>query len=67
MVEKLWGDWYFDNQTREFNDSEYATASKRGFVEFVLEPIYKIYSIVLGTDPKGFLLIKLIFHYLEYF
>lgn len=61
---RLWGDLYFDEKTRKFDKKPPATsnynsrdddpltmAPRRSFVFFVLEPIYKIYSHVLGEEP----------------
>eukprot|EP00123_Amoebidium_parasiticum_P017644 comp23931_c0_seq1/m.42254 comp23931_c0_seq1/g.42254 ORF comp23931_c0_seq1/g.42254 comp23931_c0_seq1/m.42254 type:complete len:789 (-) comp23931_c0_seq1:227-2593(-) len=48
FAKRLWGDVYFNPQKRTFSKKPTGTASKRTFVEFVLEPIYKIYSQVVG-------------------
>lgn len=51
---RLWGDVYFNASTRTFQDKEpendTASAGYRTFVEFILDPIYKIYSAILGED-----------------
>lgn len=51
---RLWGDVYFNAATRTFQSEEpgreTGSSGYRTFVEFVLEPIYKIYSAVLGED-----------------
>jgi U5 small nuclear ribonucleoprotein component len=52
FAKRLWGDKYFERQTRRFKSST-DSGSVRTFIEFVLEPIYKIYSQVLGEDAKG--------------
>eukprot|EP00937_MAST-01D_sp_MAST-1D-sp2_P007366 g7366.t1 len=52
FARRLWGDWYFNAVTRGFSPkpvaAEGAPQPKRAFVQFVLEPLYKVYSAVLG-------------------
>lgn len=45
----LWGDYYFDKVERKFGRVP-GQGAKRTFVEFVLEPIYKIFSHTVGKD-----------------
>ena len=50
---RLWGDQCFDKEKRTFAKKPLSGASKRTFVEFVLEPLYKIYSMAIGEEqPK---------------
>ncbi len=50
---RLWGDLYFDHEKRTFMKKPMNSGSQRTFVEFILEPLYKIYSIVIGEEqPK---------------
>lgn len=52
LARRLWGDWYFDSETRGFRRRPAAAgAGSRTFVAFVLEPLYKIYGAVLGEAP----------------
>ncbi|KAH8084992.1 GTPase [Aureococcus anophagefferens] len=57
LGKRLWGDVYFDSSTRKFGRAPPPpTGAKqkrcqRSFVEFVLEPLYKIYAHVLGEEP----------------
>uniref|UniRef100_A0A3B4VLU9 116 kDa U5 small nuclear ribonucleoprotein component n=1 Tax=Seriola dumerili TaxID=41447 RepID=A0A3B4VLU9_SERDU len=44
----LWGDIYFNPKTRKFTKKAPSSNSQRSFVEFVLEPLYKILSQVVG-------------------
>lgn len=53
MAKRLWGDWWFDSsagptgaltRNRPPGDS-----APRSFVQFILEPLYKVYSHVLGS------------------
>lgn len=45
---RLWGDIYMDKKERTFGKKSRHSDSTRSFVRFVLEPIYKIFSIVVG-------------------
>jgi U5 small nuclear ribonucleoprotein component len=46
LSRRLWGDVFYDTEQRKFKNR----GSKRSFVYFVLEPLYKIYSQVLGEE-----------------
>jgi len=52
FAKKLWGDLYFDDSTRKFSRKPIGDRPKRSFVQFVLEPLYKMFSQVVGEDPK---------------
>ncbi|XP_037112808.1 116 kDa U5 small nuclear ribonucleoprotein component [Syngnathus acus] len=45
---RLWGDIYFNPKTHKFTKKAPTSNSQRSFVEFVLEPLYKILSQVVG-------------------
>ena len=45
---KLWGDTYFNAKTRKFSKKPFTATSQRTFVEFILEPLYKIFSQTVG-------------------
>lgn len=45
----MWGDYYFNRETGKFTRKGGAY-KKRTFVEFILEPIYKIFSHTVGKD-----------------
>ncbi|XP_057292851.1 116 kDa U5 small nuclear ribonucleoprotein component-like [Hydractinia symbiolongicarpus] len=48
FAKRLWGDVYFNEKTRRFTKKAPLTTSPRSFVEFVLEPMYKLFSQVVG-------------------
>src|SRR5690606_31673250 len=52
FAKRLWGDIYFDEETRKFSRKfpKEKKNPKRTFVQFILEPIYKIFSHVVGQD-----------------
>lgn len=53
FASKLWGDQYFCRSTRKFETSPDRPNVDRSFVEFILEPLYKIYSHAVATDAKN--------------
>ncbi|KAK2147140.1 hypothetical protein LSH36_568g02003 [Paralvinella palmiformis] len=48
FARRLWGDIYFNNKTRRFTKKAPGGNGQRSFVEFILEPLYKIFSQVVG-------------------
>ncbi|KAJ3086678.1 U5 small nuclear ribonucleoprotein component [Quaeritorhiza haematococci] len=44
FAKRLWGDIYFDQTTRKFRRRPNENASKRTFVQFILEPLFKLYA-----------------------
>ncbi|KAJ3198674.1 hypothetical protein HDU82_001139, partial [Entophlyctis luteolus] len=53
FAKRLWGDIYFDGSKRSFLRKPISASSKRTFVHFILEPLYKLYTQVLGEDNKA--------------
>lgn len=53
FASRLWGDYYYDPDTREFKKKPPASGADRAFVQFVLEPLYKLYSQVIGEHKKS--------------
>lgn len=49
---RLWGDIFFNPQSRKFTRKGIEEGSKRAFVNFVLEPIYKLYSHTISESPE---------------
>ena len=60
FAQRLWGNAYLDPRSRTFQrkasecgvDPETGLAPKRTFVQFVLEPLYKMYTLCLGESEK---------------
>ncbi|EGD82082.1 Eftud2 protein [Salpingoeca rosetta] len=48
LAERLWGDVYFHPEKRSFSRKPPTSQTPRSFVHFVLEPLYKIFSQVVG-------------------
>ena len=49
---RLWGDIFFNPRRRSFTRKGTEERSKRTFVNFVLEPIYKLYSHTISESPE---------------
>ena len=49
---RLWGDIFFNPKRRSFTRKGTEEGSKRTFVNFVLEPIYKLYSHTISDSPE---------------
>jgi translation elongation factor EF-G len=54
LAPRLWGDSWFDPRARTFRRKPVSSggAEPRAFVSFVLEPLYKLYSAVIGEPPR---------------
>ncbi|CAO3621653.1 unnamed protein product [Cunninghamella blakesleeana] len=50
FAQRLWGDIYFNNDNGTFHRKSQGINSKRTFVHFILEPLYKLYSQTIGED-----------------
>lgn len=47
---RLWGNIFYSPESRNFSRKAADAESKRSFVQFILEPLYKIYTQVLSSD-----------------
>lgn len=52
FARRLWGDVFFNPRKRSFTRKGIEERSKRSFVHFILEPIYKLYSHTLSESPE---------------
>ena len=53
MMEKLWGDNFFDPATKKWTKKATGAATcKRGFVQFVYEPIKTIIEAAMADNKK---------------
>ncbi|GJJ77654.1 116 kDa U5 small nuclear ribonucleoprotein component [Entomortierella parvispora] len=50
FAKRLWGDVYFNSETRKFGRNATERPAKRSFVHFILEPLFKIYGQVVAED-----------------
>ena len=54
MMEKLWGDNFFDPTTKKWTKKHTGAAScKRGFVQFIYEPIKTIIDACMSDNKVG--------------
>ncbi|XP_018833828.1 110 kDa U5 small nuclear ribonucleoprotein component CLO [Juglans regia] len=53
FASRLWGDIYYHPDARAFRKKPPVGGGERSFVQFVLEPLYKIYSQVIGEHKKS--------------
>ncbi|EIM92380.1 P-loop containing nucleoside triphosphate hydrolase protein [Stereum hirsutum FP-91666 SS1] len=53
FADRIWGDIYFNTETRKFTRKASDPESRRTFVEFVLDPLYKLYSQVLSEETDS--------------
>lgn len=52
FAKRLWGDIFYNPTRRSFTRKGVEERSKRSFVNFILEPIYKLYSHTLSESPE---------------
>jgi elongation factor 2 len=47
LMKNLWGDRFFNAKTKKWSNTQ-EDDSKRGFCQFVLDPIFKVFEAVMG-------------------
>lgn len=52
FADRLWGDIWFNSETRKFTRKQPDPEANRSFVHFILEPLYKLYSHVLSEETE---------------
>lgn len=50
FAKRLWGNIYYNEESRNFSRKAADPQSKRSFITFILEPLYKLYTQVLSSD-----------------
>ena len=50
FARRLWGDIFFNPTSRKFTRRSLEQKSRRTFVHFILEPLYKLYAHVCSED-----------------
>jgi U5 small nuclear ribonucleoprotein component len=50
FMKVLWGDYYYNRDTKKFMRETLGPFTKRAFVEFILEPMYKIISHTISHE-----------------
>eukprot|EP01104_Vermistella_antarctica_P018823 TRINITY_DN7129_c0_g1_i1.p2 TRINITY_DN7129_c0_g1~~TRINITY_DN7129_c0_g1_i1.p2 ORF type:complete len:839 (-),score=291.02 TRINITY_DN7129_c0_g1_i1:131-2647(-) len=58
LMKRFWGDQFFNLKTKKWSKKE-APGVKRGFNQFVLDPIYKVFDYIMnGEEEKAAKMIK---------
>jgi U5 small nuclear ribonucleoprotein component len=52
FAKRLWGDIWYDNEERKFKRKSPGGGLQRTFVQYVLEPIYKVYAQTIGENSE---------------
>ncbi|ORY57172.1 P-loop containing nucleoside triphosphate hydrolase protein [Pseudomassariella vexata] len=54
FAKRLWGDVYFNPKKRTFSRKplQGENRAKRSFISFILEPIYKVFSLSISQSPE---------------
>lgn len=56
LMKRLWGDNFYDAKAKKWVKSSCKTAPKRAFVQFIMDPIYRVFDVIMNekTDeiPK---------------
>ncbi|AEO70501.1 uncharacterized protein THITE_2122032 [Thermothielavioides terrestris NRRL 8126] len=52
FARRLWGDVYFNPRKRTFTRKAVEEGAKRSFVNFIMEPIYKLFSHTISESPE---------------
>jgi U5 small nuclear ribonucleoprotein component len=52
FAKRLWGDVYFNPRKRNFTRKPIEEGAKRSFVNFIMEPIYKLFSHTISESPE---------------
>ncbi len=50
-MKNLWGDRFFDPKTKKWSSTQTA-GSKRGFCQFVLDPIFKVFDVIMNIKKE---------------
>nr|SVE84085.1 EOG090X00RJ [Daphnia pulex] len=50
LARRLWGDIYFNSKTRKLTKKPPHSSAQRSFIEFILEPLYKIFAQACTKD-----------------
>lgn len=49
-MKRFWGDNYYDHESKQWLNENRGGKLKRGFVEFILEPIHRLFTTVRNDD-----------------
>jgi elongation factor 2 len=52
LMKRLWGDNFYDVKSKKWVKNESKTAPKRGFVLYILDPIYRVFDTILNEKTE---------------
>nr|CCA25388.1 elongation factor putative [Albugo laibachii Nc14]CCA25461.1 hypothetical protein SNOG_06038 [Albugo laibachii Nc14] len=53
MMQKLWGDWYFDAENKKWTSKNNAAGTlKRAFCQFIMDPIIKMFDAIMNDKKQ---------------
>ncbi len=50
-MKNLWGDRYFNPTTKKWTSTP-ENGAKRGFCQFVLDPVFKVFEAIMGSKKE---------------
>jgi len=55
LMQRFWGDNYYSAEEKKWSKEKKNDTYKRGFVQFVLEPIFKVFSAIMNFRKEEYL------------
>lgn len=52
LMKRLWGDNYYDAKNKKWLKSPSKGAKKRAFVQFIMDPIYKVFDAIMNEKEE---------------
>lgn len=52
FAKRMWGDWYCNPNSNVISRNKLDSNSSRTFIQYILEPLYKIYAHIIGESPS---------------
>ncbi len=52
IMSKLWGENFYDAKAKKWRKSKTESAPKRAFVQFILDPIYKLFDAIMNEKQE---------------
>mmetsp|Transcript_12364 Transcript_12364/g.20711 ORF Transcript_12364/g.20711 Transcript_12364/m.20711 type:complete len:1009 (-) Transcript_12364:109-3135(-) len=55
LAKRLWGDWFYSEEKHTLTKNKASAGGSnavRTFIQYILEPLYKIYAHVIGETPE---------------
>jgi len=54
MMQKLWGDWFFDAKGKKWKKNDGGGTLKRAFVQFIMDPIVKMVDAIINEKVQKY-------------